>query len=318
MYNSNFSNAQILVRDAVFQASRAAAALGATVFITNEVYKGITRDKQTVGFVFDVLKDEAVTAQADITDHYVEANYAIHNHIAIRPLQITISGFKSEVTELLDPSSINDPRGLATIQSNLRTILKRTNVLSQLVGSDVAGLQADAQEVYNTAEQVATVATNTAMWQMLDSKTSIVDQMTEDVHLQTKQEKAFQYLYDSYLNGDLFFVQTPFGMFPLSTASNPAVEPNMAIQSIRAIQNDESTEVSDFEVTFKEIRVANTEVADKKNILEPSTDITEEDKKAVKKKDATKKTKGTKGKPKGKGAGTRKVPVAKAAKVLTP
>ena len=289
MFNSNFSNAQILVRDAVFMSVQAAATLGATIFITNEQYKGITKSTETVGFVFDVLKDEAVTAQADVTDHYVEANYAIHNHVAFRPLQITIAGFKGEVTELMDPSNYdpaNSQYSKAKIQAMARTVLQRTNVLSQLVGSDVAGLQADAQELYNTAEQVAMAATNTAMWQMLDSSHGLYDQMTSDTHLLTKQERAFKYLYKSYLAGDLFFVQTPFGMFPMESKKaglETGMKPAMLIQSIRAVQGEESTEVSDFEITFKEIRVAMTSLMDREQLLEDTT-LSPSDKEILKQK----------------------------------
>jgi hypothetical protein len=60
------------------------------------------------GLVLDILEDEEVILDSDITDHYVEQNYAVQDHIALKPLRFTLRGL---VGELVDST----PNALAAI-----------------------------------------------------------------------------------------------------------------------------------------------------------------------------------------------------------
>lgn len=49
------------------------------------------------GFLFDIVGDEMVMLTSEITDHYVEDNTAIQDHVALAPEQITVKGIVAEL-----------------------------------------------------------------------------------------------------------------------------------------------------------------------------------------------------------------------------
>ena len=57
------------------------------------------------GFLFDLQADDEIHLQSDITDHYVEDNTAIQDHIALRPEEITLKGLVAELTDASPPSN---------------------------------------------------------------------------------------------------------------------------------------------------------------------------------------------------------------------
>lgn len=59
---------------------------------------GVTKEFGTAVFFFDILTDESVSLQADITDNFVETNYSVQDHIAIKPRTVRLKGLVGEVT----------------------------------------------------------------------------------------------------------------------------------------------------------------------------------------------------------------------------
>lgn len=47
-------------------------------------------------YYFDIRTEETIEAGCDITDQYVENNSAIQEHVALRPIEITLTGFVGE------------------------------------------------------------------------------------------------------------------------------------------------------------------------------------------------------------------------------
>jgi hypothetical protein len=66
---------------------------------------------------------------------------------------------------------------------------------------------------------------------------------------QTKQQTYFQQFYGYWANRTLFTIQTPWAIFQ-----------DMAIQTLRAVQDADTRVITDFEVTFKLMRFASTQV----------------------------------------------------------
>ena len=66
---------------------------------------------------------------------------------------------------------------------------------------------------------------------------------------QNKQQLVFQRFYGYWRSRTLFKVQTPWAVFD-----------NCAIKSLRAIQDAETNTITDFEVSFKVIRVATNKI----------------------------------------------------------
>lgn len=195
--------------------------------------------------LFHYEGEQAVALKSDITDHFIEDNTAIQDQIALRPEEITTNGFIGELNDVA-------PVALQILQ----TIANRLTVISAYAPS----LSATALLAYNEAAFAYSLASNLKN-SAISTWNSINGTGGENVigssgfvgpkqSSQNRQQIAFQQFYGYWRNRTLFTVQTPWAVFQ-----------NMAIQSLRAIQGEETTQITDFEVTFKMMRFASTQVA---------------------------------------------------------
>ncbi len=201
--------------------------------------------------IFNYEGEQTATLESDITDHYVEDNTAIQDQIAIKPPVITTHGFIGELNDIA-PSYLQ----------NLKTLANKLTVISGYFPS----LSVTALLAYNEAVFAANTALNA-----VDSAVSAVQSIAgvftggngqavisgngqlstsfgsglNQFLGQNKQQAAFQQFYTYQTKKVLFTVQTPWAVFQ-----------NMAIKSLRAIQDAETRVITDFEVTFKMIRTA--------------------------------------------------------------
>lgn len=175
--------------------------------------------------LFHIEGQNEVRRRADITDHYIEDNTAIQDHVALQPARIRVSGFIAELNNV--PSQL---------LAQLQTVATKLQVLTAYA----PGLSVAAQIAYNeafranaAANLVATAAVSKWNWQTTQA--------------QNKQQAAFLKWEGYYAERRLFKVQTPWRIYPLC-----------AIEDLVAIQDDSTNMVTNFEVIFKEIRYAKT------------------------------------------------------------
>lgn len=198
--------------------------------------------------LFHIKGDEQANLGSNITDHYVEDNTAINDHIALSPESVTVQGFIGELNNVTPE-----------ILEALKIAADKLTVISAYTPS----LSITALRAYNLAEQLNRSIENAAnagvaSWNSIsNAKTgSTRGQLNEigsnglvtDNGNQTKQQKMFQQFYGYRQNRTLFKVQTPWAIFQ-----------NMAIEDLVALQNGDSNMVTDFKVTFKMLRFAKTE-----------------------------------------------------------
>jgi len=191
--------------------------------------------------VFHYEGENTGTIESDITDHFVEDNTAIQNQIALRPVIITTQGFIGELN--------NVPPNKA-FQIAQQVAQKLTAISGYAPGLSTTALIAynEALFAYQTAasllnSSVAALASITGQ----GGETVIDGLSVSPQPNQTLQQQYFQQFYGYWVNRVLFTVQTPWAIFQ-----------NMAIKSLRAIQSAETVMITDFEVTFKQIRFAST------------------------------------------------------------
>lgn len=199
-------------------------------------------------FLFHIKGEEQVSLRSDITDHYVEDNTAINDHITLKPETVSVQGLIGELNNVT-------PEILQAVRLAADKLL--------VVSAFTPELSVTALRAYNIAEQLYrttmnALAASVASWNSLSNSEfgTTTGQLNEigstglvtDNGNQTKQQKAFQQLYGYYRNRTLFRVQTPWAIFN-----------NMAIESFTAIQDDETDMISDFKIEFKIIRFAETE-----------------------------------------------------------
>ena len=181
------------------------------------------------GFLLDVVEDDGSDLESDITDHYVEDNTAIQDHIALRPETITVTG---KVAELVKAAPTARP--VAVVPNTLPNVPELTPVLT-----DAAQAKQDAS-VASITEADAGVSSSQSLYGYYES-------LSRQQPGQTKQSYVYGYFYQLWKGRQLFSVETPWGIFE-----------NMAIQSMNAKQGPESRSVSEFSITFKKIRTASS------------------------------------------------------------
>lgn len=195
-----------------------ATGLSNLVLVNPQDNKGITAQLATPDkFLFDFEGEQVVELKTETTDHYIENNSAIQDHIAIKPVRIMTTGFVAELNDIA-PADLNP--AVLFLQEKLTVIAAYT-----------PSLTTTALLAYNAAFQAYQVAAL--------AKSAV---QSWGGSTQNKQQKAFQ-KFSAYLNQRvLFIVQTPW-----------AVYQNMVIESIRAVQSEDTRTVSDFAVTFKQL-----------------------------------------------------------------
>ena len=179
------------------------------------------------GYIFDIIGNEDIVLDSEITDSYTETNTSYQDQIAIRPEQFTLSGYVGELV-----NDINNPFTaiITTIQEfgNPPGMGAVLNTQDQQFYDELALIAASEVSIVNTAENIYSLFSGL-------STTA------------TKQQNAFQYFYNLWLSRTLCEVETPWGTLE-----------NMAILNVRARQDETTRLVTDFSVTFKAMRFANT------------------------------------------------------------
>lgn len=181
------------------------------------------------GFVFDIIDVEEISLQSDITDHYIETNSAIQDHIAQKPVKFTLKGYVGELKQIFD-LQITDVFAQVAGLLPVAALLPNFNVQDAQVYSAIAEAAAQAQSAIAAISSVS----------------SLITQLNG---VATYQQQAYSQLYGLWLNRTLCTVQTPFGLLT-----------NMAIEDLRPSQPGDTKFVSSFSITFKQIQQVGTAV----------------------------------------------------------
>lgn len=200
--------------------------------------------------LFHYEGEQSATMVSDITDHYVETNIAVQDQIALKSELISVRGFIGELNDVVPPILVP-----LQIAASKLTVLEAYT--PQLTATALLAYN-EAVFLYDTAAQAASSAV--ASWSSINGSggenvigsngldTGAFNPKTGQIsNNQNKQQVFFQQFYGYWRAKTLFTVQTPWAVFQ-----------NMAIQSLKAIQDAETRVISDFEITFKAIRLANS------------------------------------------------------------
>ncbi len=182
------------------------------------------------GFVFDIQGESMANLSADITDHYSEDNKALQDHIAIKPKKITLKGYVGELVyagEGAETSFLARPtQKLTEISAFLPELSSAATQLQELIGDPTSSTitLSSATDIYSLVKNSIGAFGNTQ-----------------------NQQGAYQYFAACQSEGILMGIQTPWEFLS-----------NMAVETIVAIQTEDSIFMTDFAVTFKQIRIAST------------------------------------------------------------
>ena len=179
------------------------------------------------GFKFSITEEERFEATAEITENWVETNNTVTDHIALKPERFTLKGRQAELVRTA-PVSVKTSTPTPTLGIN--------SVLSP--SQDIASVLAMALNLVSQVTQSNQAAISGSgglfsKWAQLSPGWS------------SSQSMAFNYIYALWTGRILMTVQTPWGVIA-----------SMAVEKLVAVQPTETNGWTEFEVTFKKIRLA--------------------------------------------------------------
>jgi len=185
------------------------------------------------GFLFDIPGDEEVRLRSQITNYYLENNTPVQDNIALEPPTITLRGI---VAELAGATVLAAPSSQAANPLPLVPGMMPPMTEQQQQSFDAAQ---EAAQQQSTAGSDAAAASGTSqnlysMWDAGSASGSI-----------TRQTNAFLYFRELWAGQQLMSVQTPWGIWK-----------NCAILEIRPMQDSKTKYMTDFTITFQEMRFA--------------------------------------------------------------
>lgn len=187
------------------------------------------------GLAFDVEGEGRNELNNEITDHYVEDNSTIQDHVGVRPVEITLKGYVGELVFEKNGNSVN------LVQTLTQKLMTVGAYLPQL--ANAAG---QAQQIISQGFSSADIG-NLSVSDITNTGTDLWSAVENLIPPSTNQQRVYLYLQALANQKTLMSLQTPFAFYN-----------NMVIKNVTAIQNEETKFMSIFSVTLKQVRFATT------------------------------------------------------------
>jgi hypothetical protein len=188
------------------------------------------------GWMFDIPMGESIDLDADITDHYVENGSFITDHIVLKPIIITLRGYKGELIYTAPKKNT-----LTGILNNATSLL---GAVPAYFGPLTPGAATKITTIANQAAYIASQAQAIAK-----RGSNLIKYFSGEDDSANLQQKAFIELQALWNSKQIMTVQTPWGFYK-----------NMAIQHVTPKQDENSNDYTDFSVTLKEMRFADVKI----------------------------------------------------------
>lgn len=180
----------------------------------------ITSPVDGIDLKLDIIGDESLSVESDVTDHYVESNSAYQDQISLKPKIYTVSGEVGELTWYQRDSS----------SQTVGQVAQRLEGVASLLPTRSKGFQ----QMKNTVMKAS---------QWVDTASNIYDRFDSLTPMTNKQMQAYNYLL-SWRNIRL----------PLTVKSPWGILENYVITSLKLTQPKETKDKTIIQITFKEFR----------------------------------------------------------------
>lgn len=193
------------------------------------------------GFRFHLPETEQITMQNDITDHFVETNSAVQDHIARHPTIVTLSGLQGEYFY-----SVNE------IEDLLATITPTLSLVKQFLPKIAPSTQQNktqkaTQENAVTQEKeliVGGVEVQKRQFNAMD-----LFKLFQDLYkLKSAQTRAYYFFEALFKSRAIMSIETSWRRLD-----------NMVIQNVQAIR-DGNADITEFMLTFKQLSITESGV----------------------------------------------------------
>lgn len=209
------------------------------------------------GFKFHIPEKEEILLQNEITDHYIDTNRPVQDHIAEKPVLITLEGLQGDYLHTVHPFQTFSS-AVVVADPLVRAFLPKLAPVTQWIKSKTGSLKTRFQ--INNGKVTKTKATRNQVFKLSGgaSKTQVnyVDMwnLFQSLYkLRSAQTRAFLFFEAVWKSQALFTVDTSWKRYN-----------NMVVQSIRAVR-DESADITKFSITCKQLSFVESKVNDLNN-----------------------------------------------------
>ena len=209
--------------------------------------------------LFGIIKNHKAALNAQMTDNYVENNFAIHDHIAFQPIMVTLSGLVGDVllTSKEATQQAQDELEQARERQRLTGRFLRwenyadssSMVVTKLgtFGALMPQISNVTQMAVNAISLAYTAANNTLVNKWNNKNQAVLNNTPVNNNQKTKIQEAYEALRDAFYARQPNKVYTPWATYE-----------NMYIQGIE-ISQDELNYIVDLSVTLKQLRFSTVE-----------------------------------------------------------
>lgn len=198
------------------------------------------------GFKFHVPQSEQIKMSSEITDYFVDNNSAVQDHIARKPIIITLKGLQGDY--FYSVNQIEDTLALVTPTLSLvkQFLPKLNNATMQL------HLKKNTSKfVYDN--ETGKIETNIEVNKRTFNAIDLFKTFQDLYKLKSAQTRAFFFFEAMWKSQALFSVETTWKRYD-----------NMCIQDLTPIR-DKNADITEFNITFKQITRTQTQYEDLKN-----------------------------------------------------
>lgn len=207
------------------------------------------------GFKFNCPQSEQVNMESDITDYYTDANSVMQDHIARRPVTITLTGLQGEYFYSVNQIEDMLAKVVPTLNLVKQFLPKLTTATKQIkFGSKnlTQNLQGAAAYAASFDKELSFNDKFKTAWDVLNG----VDlfQLFQNLYkLKSAQTRAFMFFEALWRAGATFSVETTWKRYD-----------NMLVQKLTPTR-DNNSDITEFSVTFKQINIAQSLYTDLEN-----------------------------------------------------
>lgn len=230
-----------------------------TAYIDHEKYN-TTRNEAIIrvsnapgisGWVFDVPRGETITLTSEASDHYTEDGSFLSDHIVLKPIQITLSGFVGNLVYRV-PQKGSVEYAADQAASKLLAVNSFLGPLTQGATQKAAAIVSQASYLANQVNALKKKGSN------------VVDFFKNGLNGNKEpdpQTVAYHDLKALWKSKQIVSLQTYWEFFP-----------TMSIVNITAQHDDLTDDYTDISVTLKELRLVNVETVPISEDLFPAPD----------------------------------------------
>lgn len=205
------------------------------------------------GYKFHIPQTEIVKMESEVTDHYTDSNAVLQDHIARRPVTITLTGLQGEyfysVNEIEDAIAQIVPTLVLVTQflpklsnATMQAKMKYQNNIDNIKNVQIA-TQAE-KDFFGTQDFSKYVGLKDKLKVALLNGVDLFKLFQDIFKLKSAQTRAFLFLEAMWKMNQPFTVETTWKRYD-----------NMIITSLQPVR-DNNADITEFSVTFKQINFA--------------------------------------------------------------